>query len=743
MRSRWMQIVFAGLVLVVALELRFADPQFLSDLRLKSFDTYQQVLPRKYQPVPVRFIDLDDESLSRVGQWPWPRTQVAALVEKLNAAGAAAITLDIVFSEPDRTSPAQLIASWPAGPKMAALREQLAAMPDHDDLLAQAIDRAKNVVTGFMLTDGSGGGDALVAKAGFAFAGDDPRAFLGKTYTGAVLNLPQIEAAGRGAAGFNLTPEHDGLVRRVPLLVDYMGVMFPTPALESLRIAQGASGYLVRASNASGAKVLGGAQTGITHVRVGRMIVPTDRNGRMWLYDTGPVPERRIPAWKVLSGEADPELLRGAIVFVGTSAAGLHDTWATPLSPATSGAELQVQLTEQILLQQFLERPDWADGAELSLLAVLGIVLALATSRLGAGWSAVLATGAIAGIAGLSWYLFARHGLLLDPVYPAITGTMVYSGSSMMGYLRSETERRQIRNAFSHYMSPVMVERLARNPDQLHLGGETRELTLLFCDLRGFTTISEKYDAQQLTSLVNRFLTPVTDVTLANGGTIDKYMGDAMMAFWNAPLDDPDHATHAVRAALEMNRRMGPLNEELAAEAAEQGTAFSPLKIGIGLNTGLACVGNMGSRQRFDYSALGDEVNLASRLEGLSKQYGVDIVMSGATRNRVSGFVMLELDRIRVVGKTVPVTIFTLLDEASAGQDPTIAAGLAEQEAMLAAYRDQDWDFAQDLVGVCRRMLSPRFGLDKYYTLIDERIEAYRLTPPPANWNGVADATRK
>jgi adenylate cyclase len=741
LRSRWLQLVLSGLIILIAAQLRILDPDILEDLRLRSFDAYQQLRPREYRPVPVRFVDLDDDSLARLGQWPWPRTQVATLIEELHRAGAAAIVLDIVFSEPDRTSPARVADLWPDTPETAALRDRIAALPDHDQVLARAIDRAKVVVTGFAAADRARESRAPALKAGISFAGDDPAGFV-PGIAGAVVSVPVIDAAGGGSAGMIAKAERDGILRRLPLLIGFQGGIYPTLSVESLRVAQGASSYLIKSSGSSG-KLSFGTRTGITHVRVGRVVVPTDALGRIWLYDTAPAPDRRVPAWRIMSGEYDPARIAGNVVFVGSSAAGLYDLHPTPLRSGVSGTEGQAQLVEQMLLQTFLQRPDWGDGAELAMVVVIGLILAVAAARLGAGWSATVTTAVIAGAGGLSWYLFASEGFLLDPVYPAVTGLMVYTGSSLMGYLRTENERRQIRTAFSHYMSPVMVERLARDPSQLRLGGETRELTILFCDLRGFTSISEMYDAEGLTSLVNRVLTPITEITLRHGGTVDKYMGDAMMAFWNAPLDIKDHARRAARAALAIKDCLAPLNAELAAEAAREGGQSIPLQIGVGLNTGEACVGNMGSKQRFDYSALGDEVNLASRLEGLSKQYGVDVVISGRTQERLDGFTTIELDRIRVVGKTVPVTIHALLADATLREDPEFAVGLRQHEHMLQAYRARDWDRADELIEACRTFFALRLDLTKLYDLYTDRIAACRRDPPGADWDGVARATSK
>lgn len=742
MRSRWLQLILSGLIILVALEARFLNPDFLQNLRLKSFDLYQELKPREYKPVPVRFVDLDDESLARLGQWPWPRTRVAELVDRLKQAGAAAIALDIVFSEPDRTSPRQIVELWPVTPETQSLRQTVSALPDHDEILAQTIARAGNVVVGFAATGDAGAGAVPTLKAGMSWAGHDPLEFV-HTYNGAVVSLPGIDAAGAGTAGIGMKPEHDGILRRLPLLIGYGGSLYPTLPAESLRVAQGAANYLVKSSGASGATTFGDVRTGIIAVRVGRFTMPTDNEGRLWLYDAGPVPERMVAAWRIMTGEFEPGLIAGNIVIVGTSAAGLLDLHSTPLAATMSGTEVQIQLIEQMLTGEFLQRPDWAKGAELVMLLLIGLVVTVATARLGAGLSATVTFGMLVGALGLSWYLFVNEGFLLDPIYPAVTSVMVYLGSNLMAYLRTEHERKHIREAFSHYMSPVMVKRLADDPGQLRLGGETRELTLLFSDLRGFTSISEKYNAEQLTSLVNRFLTPMTEVTLNHGGTVDKYMGDAMMAFWNAPLDDGDHARNAALAALDLGQCLAPLNAELEAEAREQNREFTPLKIGIGVNTGDACVGNMGSEQRFDYSALGDEVNLASRLEGMSKQYGVDIVISGSTRKKLPGFAALELDRIRVIGKTIPVTVHTLLGDEAKGQDPEFLADQQCHNAMLQAFRAQEWGRAAELLAQCRARLQDKLDMKKYYDLMDGRIAELRANPPGPGWDGVAEAKSK
>jgi adenylate cyclase len=331
--------------------------------------------------------------------------------------------------------------------------------------------------------------------------------------------------------------------------------------------------------------------------------------------------------------------------------------------------------------------------------------------------------------------------MLIDPVYPSLFVVAIYLAASLIVYLRTEAEKRQVRGAFSRYMSPALVDQLAAHPERLRLGGETRNMTLLFCDIRGFTTISEQFDAEGLTSFINRFLTPMTGIILERRGTIDKYMGDAIMAFWNAPLDDAEHATNACRSALAMIDGVKALNQTLRAEAEASGRKFIPINIGIGLNSGDCCVGNMGSDQRFDYSVLGDDVNLASRLEGQSKTYGVNIVIGENTQAQVNGFAVIELDLIKVKGKTRPVRIYGLLGDPAKAQDPAFKTFAERHAAMIAAYRAQAWDEAEAVAADCRARAAG--ALDGLYDLYAERIADFRASPPGPHWDGVYVATSK
>ncbi|HLI14040.1 MAG TPA: adenylate/guanylate cyclase domain-containing protein [Alphaproteobacteria bacterium] len=724
-------------ILLLAVAGWLSEPPALAQLRFLVFDSFYRLKPRPYTPLPVRIVDLDDESLARLGQWPWPRTLVAKLVDRLDALGAAAIAFDIVFAEPDRTSPRRLAETWEGLPPDDPLVARLKSLPDNDEMLAAALRRAK-AVTGFVLTE-QPGGRAPAAKASFATLGDDPRAFVPR-FAGAVVSLPALEAAASGNGSINNTPDLDGKTRRVPLVVAFGGKLYPSLAAEALRVAQGARTDIIKSTGASGV-VSFGEHTGVNAVKIGDFVVPTDAAGEVWVHFTRHAAARFVPAWRVFQPDFDANLIKGNIVFVGTSAAGLNDLRATPLDPAAAGVEVHAQVVEQILLGDSLRRPDWARGAELVYMLVIGLVLIIGLPKVGAQWMAAVGGAAMAAAIGGSFYAYAALRFLLDPVYPSVVVLLVYLSSSAVLFLQTEVERRRVRTAFSRYLAPALVEHLADNPERLVLGGEMREMTLLFCDIRGFTTISERFDAHGLTRFINSFLTPMTNLILAADGTIDKYMGDAIMAFWNAPIAIPDHATRACRAALAMRAELVRLNATWRREAEAEGRGFEEVHIGIGLNTGVCCVGNMGSDQRFDYSVLGDDVNLASRLEGQSKTYGVDIVIGERTAAEAPALATLELDLIRVKGKTRPVRIFGLIGDEGIKENPTFVALAGEHAALIAAYRGRRWAEAREHLRACTAQ-APAM-LQSFYELYEARIAACETDPPPVDWDGVFVALTK
>ena len=717
---------------VLLLSVRITNPPILSEFRNKVFDLYQRAHPRRAaQSGRVRIVDIDDESLRRLGQWPWPRTRVAELIDRLREQEAAVIALDIVFAEPDRTSPSALLDLWPQNPETDRLHDALRTLPDHDRKLAEAIRRVP-VVTGFSLTAQPSVDHAQV-KAGFAQAGEDSRPYV-LDYPGVVRNLPIIEEAASGNGHFNLVGEleFDGVVRRVPILLRQGELLYPALVAEALRVVQGASTYVVKTAGASGLQSFG-AHTGIAQIKIGRWVIPTDPQGRVWVYYRSQLEDSRIPVWKVLDGTLPAGALKGAIVFVGTSASGLRDLRATPLDPVVPGIDVHAQLAEQILDGRFLQRPDWADGAEIVFLFTLSALLLFILPRLGAIWSAGVGFSALVIAIGGSWLAFVRRGWLLDPIMPALSVLAIYLAASLANFLRTEKERRHIRDAFGRYLSPVLVERLAQHPELLRLGGQTRPMSILFADIRDFTTLSEKLDAEALTCFMNRFLTPMTQVVLDHGGTIDKYIGDCLMAFWNAPLDDPAHARHACEAALGLQRALEAWNSR----------SGEPVKLGIGISTGSCCVGNIGSEQRFDYSVLGDTVNLASRLEGLTKPFGAPIVVDEPTAQASEGLAVLELDQIVVKGKTQPVRIFALLGDREVAQSAQFKRLHAEHAGLLTAYRAREWARVRTLLKSCRSLVDGSWKLAMLYDTYEARVRNFETNPPPPDWQGVWTASTK
>jgi adenylate cyclase len=737
MGPRLLYVLILGTVIVASLALRIWDPSPVARMRSLVFDAYQRVDPRAFDPaLPVRVIDIDEESLKQVGQWPWPRTVLADLVTKLGQNGAAAIGFDMVFPEPDRMSPANTLRFWPKSEALAGLREEVEKLPSNDQVFAEAIG-AVPVVLGFIAAPQ--GTSIPETKAGFAHGGDDPRLFA-PYYPGAAASLKELQDKAQGAGSLNWIPDQDQIIRRMPMVISVGDTLYPSFAADMLRLAQGASTYMVKSSGASGEKAFG-EKTGIVKIRVGDFEIPTEADGQMWIRFTPEAKGRYLPAWKVLNGEIRREDIEGRILLIGTSAAGLLDLRATPLEASVPGVSLHAQAIEQILQGSFLQRPDFATAAELLYILVIGLLIAFLIYRMGALGSAVLGGAAVAAVIAISWYAFDAFGWLVDPIYPAVALTAIYLVGTLVVFLRTERERNRVRHAFSHYMAPALVERLADDPSRLKLGGETRDMTLLFSDVRGFTGISEGLDAEELTRFLNSLFTPLSNIILDEQGTIDKFMGDAVMAFWNAPLDDSAHPSHACSAALRMMREMETLNERWREEAEAKGRPFKPVRLGIGLNTGICCVGNLGSETRFDYSVIGDNVNVASRLEGQSKTYDVGTVVGESTTVRAPDFAFLELDLLKVKGKTEATRAFALLGDNALKQSPDFIRLTERHQEFLARFRAKDWDAAEALSRECEQLNTAR--LDRLYALYRERIDFFRMNPPPPQWDGTAEALSK
>jgi len=451
-----------------------------------------------------------------------------------------------------------------------------------------------------------------------------------------------------------------------------------------------------------------------------------------------------LPAWSIIQGATSDSELKGAvagrIVFVGGTATGLQDLVSTPVSERVAGVTVHAAATEQILAGDFLERPDWAVVLERALAIVAGVVLALFLPRLGAARGALVALLGVGAAAAGSWLAFTQANYLLDATLPALALVAVYSVQTVVVFNREERQRRYIHSAFDRFLSPEMVRQIAADPGKLELGGEERDMSVLMCDIRGFSRISEHLKPREVIDFLIEFLTPMSDILLARRATLDKYIGDAILAFWNAPLDDPDHHANAARAALEMIARTDELNRTMPGC---KGVIWpAEIDIGIGLNSGLCCVGNMGTRQHLSYSLIGDTVNVASRLEGLTKQYGVPIIVGDTLAEQLAGFALIELDCVRLVGRDEPESVFALLGDETVRGEAGFAALAATHAAMLAAYRTQQWDKAEAAL-VAGKGEYDAYTLSGLHALFSQRIATLHDQPPDAGWDGVFQVTQK
>jgi adenylate cyclase len=715
-----------SLLLLLYVLLRLWDPPLLEEIRLRSFDLYQSIKPRVAGDRPIVIVDIDEKSLASLGQWPWPRTILADLITRLTQMGAVGIAFDVLFPEQDRLSPGIAVQSFRQIDE--ELRRKLSGLPSNDEVFAAAIARSRVVLgqSGVGVTSGQADVRGL-PQTGFATMGPDPKLLL-VTFPGLLRNLPVLERAAAGRGLVTIRTERDGMVRRVPMVMSAHGQLVPALTLELLRVATGSGAILVKSDAA-----------GVRSVGIRGLEVPTDRNGQVWVHFSPTDPARYVSAKDIIDGSVDPAKVAGKLLLIGTSAVGLLDLKTTPVDAAMPGVEVHAQLLETALTKSVLSYPNYANAIELIFAISVGVAIIVFAPMVTAMTLLIIGAAVGAGLIAVSWFMYVHQGVLLDVTFPLMSSLAIYAALVFVNYFREQIDRRRIRSAFGQYLSPTLVEQLAQSPDKLVLGGEERTMTVMFSDVRGFTAISELYkaDPQGLTHLMNRLLTPLTNAILARNGTIDKYMGDAIMAFWNAPLEDAAHETHACEAALDMLDRLHELNEERRREAEAAGQPFIPIRIGIGMNTGQCVVGNMGSDLRFQYSVLGDSVNLASRLEGQTKSYGVPIILGSRTAAAVHGKIAtMEIDYITVKGKTEPEVVHTVLGRAETASDGDFERVRDAIATMLRHYRAREWDAALAAAQACRA-IQCRFKLDGLADLYAERIQTFKQTPPPPDWDGV------
>ena len=666
-------------------------------------------------------VDLDEKSLSRYGQWPWPRYRVAVLLARIKEAGASAIGLDILFSEPDRTS-------------LGVIRKDLKksldidldfshipkAMMNNDEILANVLAKG-DFTLGYYMDFGPGTmQDNLpsIPDVDPAVISTRDSPLLEKALInseGAITPL-EILAQSAGSAGyFNSIADRDGLLRRTPLLMTHKGKVYPCLAVATLLNALNNPDITVRMSEA-----------GLESIRIGNRIIPVDEAGRMMIKYSGPKGTfRYVSAADVLEGKIRKGLLKNRIVFVGTSAAGLKDLRSTPFDPVYPGVEANVTILDNILRNDFISRPDWAPGCEFSILIFSGILFTLLFNFARARWVVPLAVAAVAGICTGSFELFVSAGIFVSPVSPVLLVAVLMGSLSLVKFFLEEKEKKFIYNRFSQYVSPKVVQKIANDPESFKLGGESRDVSILFTDIRGFTSISEKLTAAEVSLLLQKFFSPMTRIITENFGTLDKFIGDAIMAFWNAPLHTPNHRLQSAKTAVEMLITLNGLNRKFKEE-------FNvDVKIGAGLHSGQAQVGNMGSKERFDYTIIGDNVNLASRLEGLTKFYRLPLIVSADIAEACKNdFYVQQIDRIQVKGRQEPLTVYTLhtLDRWERYREEFLS-----YEEALHCYRNADFAEALKLF----RELQVKFSRQHLYTVYHDRCLKMKESPPPADWQGI------
>lgn len=686
--------VVVAVTLLVSILLVWRPP-FTEFLELKLYDLKFRYRGPRPAPTEVAIVAIDDDSLKVVGRWPWSREDTARLLARLKELGPRVIALDIIFAEKQETRGLSSVANLRremtkkglASRELMALLAEEEKRADVDRQLAQVIAQPPPTILGFFFR--GVGGTAGGLRPGELLG---PMVISASTYNmvrfletetselpiigaaGVEVNLPEITQAGAGGGYFNMVPDADGTVRWFPMTILFGSDLFAPMSLVSVAHYLGKPPLALTVS-----------RLGVEEIRIGPRRVPVDRYGRMLINYLGPA--GMFPSYSaaaVMEGRLPPRTLQDKIVLIGATAVGIYDLRVTPFSGVCPGVEIQATLIENLLSGNFMQTPRFPLPMMLLLVLVLGSMLGAILPRLSAIWAflgtLVFAEGYILG----NYLLFSRRGVQLEVFYPLTEIALVYLGVTVQSFLAEEKERLRIRKAFESYVAPTVVQEMLKHPELLRLGGERREISILFSDIRGFTTMAENLDPQALVTLLHDFLNPMSEIIITEGGTIDKYMGDAIMALFGAPLEQPDHARLACRAAMKMVQVLADLNRKWAEENRPL------LSIGVGVNSGPVAVGNMGSDRLFDYTAVGDNVNLASRLEGLNKYYGTSILVSQTTAEALTnGFILRDVDWVRVKGKAKPAPIYEVLGEGE--PDPELSQFLELYHRALALYRERRW----------------------------------------------------
>ena len=683
----------------------------------------------------IVILDIDEKSLKEDGRWPWGRDKMAALMDQLfDHYGVTVVGFDVVFAEKDNSSGLKVLQDLGQNQfkDMAQFQSVLARIKPHLEYDRQFADkiRQRNVVLGYYFSNSERGSAKSISgvlpepvfPAG-TFKGR-PISFMRWDSYGA--NLPELQASAVTAGHFNPVVDFDGVVRRVPMIVEYDGAYYESLSLAVVRAALGmpklSPGYATGKD-----KNYGGLEWLTLETSQGNLRIPVDAEVSAlvpYRGERGTFPY--ISVSDVLHGRTPLNDLQHKIVLVGTSAPGLMDMRSTPVGEVYPGVEVHANMISGILNQDVKQSPPYVLGANVVILLVIGLTLVALLPLLSPIYGTLLSGGMLLADVLANGMLWEYGNMALPLAGGLLMILALFALNMTYGYFTTERTKRQITSLFGQYVPSEVVDEMSKNPEQVSMEGESREMTILFSDVRGFTTISEGLDPRELSLLMNEFLTPLSQVVYSHRGTIDKYMGDCIMAFWGAPLPDAKHAYHAVLSGLEMQRTLSALQPHFK----ERG--WPPIRIGVGINSGRVSVGNMGSEVRVAYTVMGDAVNLASRLEGITKEYGAGVLVGEVTKDEAPEFVYRELDLVRVKGKDKPVAIFEPLGLTGEVDQAVLEEAKLFHQA-LRMYRKQEWDKVElQLFNLLK--LAPQSKLYEVYT---ERVNYYRNNPPGENWDGV------
>ncbi len=723
-----------GLLIVLLMLLHVSGVLPLSPvtkLELWSYDTRLNMTMPNSLDERIVIVDIDEKSLKQQGHWPWSRNKLAHLVDRLfDDYQVRVLGMDAVFAEPDLSSGLQGMQAmqrehFRQDQGLRAAIEKLSPSLDYDQLFANSLKNRKVVLAYVFLQEGETKVGTLPAPILPAADFKEQPVSLMQA-SGYTSNLANLQAQAYAAGHFNASPDQDGISRRLPMLVQYHDQVYEAFASAVARAANEPAG-------ARSTKPALAVDADAEELRIGKNRIPVNNDMAALIpYRGAQGSFRYVSATDVMSNKVDQAMLKNKIVLLGTTAAGLMDLRATPMQNVYPGVEVHANMVAGILDGNIKQNPAYTQGIEFILLLLVGSLLALSLPNLSPTAATLLTALCLGLLLGLNWLAWQFGNLALPLAALLVTISALYFFNMAYGFFFESRLKRQLGRLFGLYIPPELVDEMAQNPNSYSLASQSRHMTVLFTDVRDFTCIAEGMAPEQLSLLMNRFLSPMTEAIHHHRGTIDKYMGDAIMAFWGAPVADNQHATHAVQAALAMTDGLARLQDEFAAQG------WPAIRIGIGLNSGDMVVGNMGSTFRMAYTVLGDAVNLGSRLEALTKYYAVSIIVSEDTKVLAPDFVYRELDRVRVKGREKPLAIYEVIGAKTEVGEPMLA-GLQQYQTALAAYRNQAWPQAEALF----KSLAQAQPLCRLYIIYMERIAYFMANPPAADWDGVANFSEK